>query len=35
MSQPQNREAAVSCEPEVEQVLSWFRACVLDVVDVA
>ena len=27
MSQSANREAAVSCEPEVEQVLSWFRAC--------
>lgn len=29
MSQPLNREAAVSCEPEVEQVLSWFKASFL------
>lgn len=25
MSQPGNREAAVSCEPEIEPVLAWFR----------
>lgn len=25
MSHEMNREAAVSCEPEIEQVLSWFR----------